>query len=141
MSSAHVSDGGLLVAGGAAFGLLALTGHGPIGVVRICPPKVHAALDVVVALCLALAPIIPALRPDATGILIAEFAAVGWLRLTTLTRFTRPVATTAAAAPTPAAEPSPPSSLGTSAQAAIDAGARRLGKEAERARRAWRRHG
>jgi hypothetical protein len=129
MSSAHVTDGGLLVAGGAAFGLLALTGHGPTGVVRVCPPKVHAVLDVVVALCLALAPIIPALRPDATGILIAEFAAVGWLRLTTLTSFTRPVRAAAATAPPP------------SAQAAIDAGARRLGKEAGRARRAWRRHG
>jgi len=44
---------------------------------------------VTVALCLALAPILPALRPDVTGILLAEFAAVGWLRLSTLTDFSR----------------------------------------------------
>jgi hypothetical protein len=88
-SSVHVSDGGLLVGAGVAFGLLALTGPGPLAVRRVCPPRVHAVLDVVVALCLALAPILPSLRPDVTGILLAEFAAVGWLRLATLTDFSR----------------------------------------------------
>jgi hypothetical protein len=87
LSSAHVSGGALLVGAGIAFALLGATGPGPLSVVRLCPPRVHALLDVVVALCLALAPVLPALRPDATGIVVAEFAALGWLRLSTLTRF------------------------------------------------------
>ena len=88
-SSVHVSHGGLLVAGGIAFGLLAVTGPGPLALRRLCPPRLHAVLDVVVALGLAVAPVLPALRPDVTGILLAEFAAVGWLRLATLTDFSR----------------------------------------------------
>ncbi len=162
-TSIHVSGGGLLVAGGVAFGLLAATGRGPTGLVRVCPPRVHATLDIAVALCLALAPILPSLRPDLTGILVVEFAAVGWLRLATLTTFTRrardgrghrgPPAKTATAnaepGTTPAAVdaqrdapadrgPSAPS-LGDLAQSALHDGARRLGQEAGRARRVWRR--
>jgi hypothetical protein len=88
-SSVHVSNGTLLLWAGVAFGLLATTAPGPLVVRPLCPPKLHAVLDVVVALCLALAPILPSLRPDVSGILLAEFAAVGWLRLATLTDFSR----------------------------------------------------
>jgi hypothetical protein len=87
LGSVHVSGGALLVGAGIAFALLAATGPGPLSVARVCTPRLHAVLDVVVALCLALAPVLPAMRPDATGVVVAEFAAIGWLRLTTLTRF------------------------------------------------------
>ena len=89
MSSVHVSHAILLLWAGVAFGLLAMTGPGALAVRRVCPPKVHAVLDVAVALCLALGPILPSLRPDISGIVLAEFAAVGWLRLATLTDFSR----------------------------------------------------
>ncbi|HYA67934.1 MAG TPA: hypothetical protein VED63_04285 [Acidimicrobiales bacterium] len=146
VTSVHVAGGGLLVAGGIAFGLLAATGRGPTGVAPVCPPRLHAALDVVVALCLALAPILPALRPDLTGILTVEFAAVGWLRVTTLTSFTRrtPVTTPdgqavpppgRTAGDTDATAPAPRSS----SRSAILGGARHLGRGAGRARRAWKR--
>jgi hypothetical protein len=108
-------------------------------VVRICPPKLHALLDVVVALCLALAPIVPVLRPDVTGILLAEFAAVGWLRVTTLTRYSvraRHAPEPDAPAQRQSAAPRQPAQ----AQSVIDAGARRLGRGTARARRAWRAH-
>ena len=117
------------MAGGLAFGVLAATGRGPTGIVRVCPPRLHATLDVVVAACLALAPVLPALRPDVTGIIVIEFAAVGWIRLTTLTAFTprRTLVPPSAAAPGPAVP------------SAVRHGARRLGQGAGRARRAWRR--
>jgi len=128
-TSVHVSGGGLLVAGGLAFGILAATGRGPTGVVRVCPPRLHAAFDLIVAAGLALAPILPALRPDVTGIIVIEFAAVGWIRLTTLTAFT----------PRRAGEAPSGSVPGPVAPSAVRHGARRLGQGAGRARRAWRR--
>lgn len=143
VSSVHVGGGGLLVAGGIAFGLLAATGRGPTGVVPVCGPRLHATLDVAVALCLALAPILPALRPDLTGIITVEFAAVGWLRVTTLTAFTRRRSVTApepkTGTPTGAPDATTASTLRSPSRSAMLGGARRLGREAGRVRRVWRR--
>jgi hypothetical protein len=83
--SLHVDRGGLLVAGTAAFALLAITANGPLGVVRVVPRRLHVYAVCVVAVVLALAPILPQIRPDVSGIIIIEFAAVGLFRLATLT--------------------------------------------------------
>jgi hypothetical protein len=79
----------LLLGAAGAFALLAVTARGPLGLVRICGLRLHATLDIVVAVALAAAPILPALRPDITGILVVEVAAVAWVRLATLTRYRR----------------------------------------------------
>jgi hypothetical protein len=106
----------LLVAAG-AFAALAVTARGPLGLVRICGPRLHATLDIVVALAVAAAPILPALRPDITGILVVEVAALAWVRLATLTRYTRmPAAAGPAGAGAGAgdtAPASPPTAQGT----------------------------
>ncbi len=86
----HVGHSGVLLAGAGAFALLALTARGTLGVVRVCGPRLHAVLDVTVAIALAAAPALPALRPDVSGIVVVEVAAVAWLRLATLTRYRRP---------------------------------------------------
>lgn len=75
-----------------AFALLAVTARAPLGLARVCGPRLHATLDVVVAVAVAAAPILPALRPDITGIAAVEVAALAWLRLSTLTRYSRPPA-------------------------------------------------
>jgi len=62
-------------------------------VVRVCGPRLHAGLDVTVALAVATAPAVAALRPDVAGIVVVEVAALAWLRMATLTRYRRPVAT------------------------------------------------
>ena len=80
---------GLLLAAAGAFALLAVTARGPLGLARVCGPRLHATLDIVVALAVAAAPLVPALRPDITGIVVVEVAAVAWVRLATLTRYTR----------------------------------------------------
>jgi hypothetical protein len=148
LTSVHVAGGGLLVVGGIAFGLLAATGRGPTGIVRVCPPRLHATLDVVVALGLAIAPVLPSLRPDISGILVIEFAAVGWIRLTTLTSFTRRApdaprevsgAKTSRAPARERADTTTAPALGAASRSALLGGARRLGREAGRARRAWKR--
>ncbi len=87
--SVHIAHSGLLLAAAAAFALLALTARGPLGLARVCGPRLHATLDIVVALAVAAAPIVPALRPDITGIVVVEVAALAWVRLATLTRYTR----------------------------------------------------
>ena len=84
--SLHVGHGGLLVAGGAALALLAVTAKGPLGILRICGRRLHLVLVMTVAALLAVAPIVPALRPDIQGIIIVEFVGVGMIRLATLTR-------------------------------------------------------
>ena len=40
-------------------------------------------------MALAAAPIVPALRPNVTGILVVEVTALAWVRLATLTRYSR----------------------------------------------------
>jgi hypothetical protein len=83
--SLHVDRGGLLVAGTAVFALLAITANGPLGLVRVVPRRLHVYAVCVVAVVFALAPILPQIRPDASGIIIIEFGAVGLFRLATLT--------------------------------------------------------
>ncbi len=94
----HIGRSVLLVVGAAAFGALAVTAKGPLGLIRVCGPRVHAVLDVVVAVGLALAPLLPALRPDAAGIVVVEVVALAWLRMATLTRYRRPLPTPATGA-------------------------------------------
>jgi hypothetical protein len=83
--SVHVDNSGLMVAGALAFALLAITANGPLGIVRICRPWLHLTLVVSVAVVVALAPVVPALRPDIEGIIVIEFGALGLIRLATLT--------------------------------------------------------
>jgi hypothetical protein len=51
----------------------------------VVPRRIHVYAVCVVAVVLALSPILPQIRPDASGIIIIEFAAVGLFRLATLT--------------------------------------------------------
>ena len=88
--SVHIAHSGLLLAGAGAFALLAITARGPLGIARVCGPRLHATLDIAVAVALAAAPVFPAFRPDPTGRLVVEVAALAWLRMATLTRYTRP---------------------------------------------------
>jgi hypothetical protein len=88
--SVHVQDGGILVAAAIAFFVLAITAHGPLGIVRLCGQRLHLALAVAVAVVVALAPIIPAFRPDVEGIIVIEFGAVGLIRVATLTQTAEP---------------------------------------------------
>jgi hypothetical protein len=84
--SVHVSGGGLLVAAAVPFAALAVTAEGPLGLVRVCPPRLHIALVVGVAALVAAAPLFPVLRPDIQGIIVLEFGAIGLIRVATLTR-------------------------------------------------------
>jgi hypothetical protein len=52
-----------------------------------------------VAVAVAAAPILPALRPDITGIAAVEVAALAWVRLSTLTRYTRLTASSGGGTP------------------------------------------
>lgn len=164
--SVHIGHSDLLVAGGAIFGLLAVTARGPLGLVRICGPRLHAVLDVAAAVLLAGAPLVRPLRPGVLGIVVIELVAVAWLRVTMLTRYTSrarsvatdPVATT----PSPSvngdqegADTTPGSTLSAmrglgrmtagarnripEAKTTLDSGARQMGAHAGRLQRAWRR--
>ena len=84
--SVHVSNGGLLVAAAVAFAGLAVTARGPLGIVRICGERLHLVLVMATAGTVAVAPVIPALRPDIEGIIVLEFGAIGLMRLATFTR-------------------------------------------------------
>ena len=111
-----------------------MTAPGPLGLARVCSPRLHAGLDVAVALALALAPVAPALRPDLPGIVAAELAAMVWIRVAMLTRYRRPAGAPAAA--------DPPRGGGTETQDRLAHGARRAGRHAARhvgrVQRAWR---
>ncbi len=104
-SSVHVGHSGLLLAAAGAFALLAVTARAPLGLARLCGPRLHGTLDIVVALAVALAPILPVLRPDVAGIVVAETAALAWVRVATLTRYSsspvRGPAQTVSEKPTP----------------------------------------
>jgi hypothetical protein len=84
--AAHINRGRLLVVAGAAVAALALTAKGPFGVVRVCGRKLHAWLVTMAGVVIALAPILPGWRPGLQGLVVIEFAAVGLVRLSTLTR-------------------------------------------------------
>ncbi len=83
--SVHVSNSGVMVAAAVAFTGLAVTAHGPLGIIRVCRPWLHLTLLIALAALVALSPVVPALRPDIEGIIVLEFAAVGLIRLATLT--------------------------------------------------------
>jgi len=85
--SVHIGGSDLLLIGGIAFGLLALTARGPFGLLRLCPGPLHGILDVVVAVVLALSPLIGPLRSGIVSIVVIELVAVAWLRLSMLTRY------------------------------------------------------
>jgi hypothetical protein len=86
--SVRVSHGSVLVVGGGVFALLALTARGPLGILRICGPRLHVTLTIASSVVLALAPVVPAFRPDIQGIIVLEFVVVGVIRLATFTRVT-----------------------------------------------------
>jgi hypothetical protein len=85
--SVHIGRSDLLLTGGVIFGVLAVTARGPLGIVRVCGPRLHAVLDIVAAGFMAGAPLIGPLRPGAVGIVAAELSALAWVRLATLTRY------------------------------------------------------
>ena len=84
--SIHVANGGFLVVAGVADAGLAITAKGPLGIFRLCGQRLHMVLAMVVSTVIALAPLVPVLRPDIQGIIVLEFGAVGVFRLATLTR-------------------------------------------------------
>jgi hypothetical protein len=167
--SVHIGGSDLLLIGGIAFGLLALTARGPFGLLRLCPARLHGILDVVVAVALALSPLVRPLRPGIVSIVVIEVVAVAWLRVSMLTRYRPPASSAdsastdpaAAAAPSarpasaPADDPTPGPALGAirhlgrlsagarqrlpEAQGALESGARQLGTHSGRLQRAWRR--
>lgn len=84
--SVHVQGSGSLVASAIGLALLAALARGPLGLLRLCPQRLHVALAVTLAALAAASPVVPALRPDVEGIIVLEFAAVGVIRVATLTR-------------------------------------------------------
>ncbi|MHB1518334.1 MAG: hypothetical protein ACYCVN_04160 [Acidimicrobiales bacterium] len=84
--SLQVARSGLLVGAALALLIVALTADGPIGLVRICRPRLHIVLVSALGAVVALSPIVPVLRPDLEGIIVAVLGGVGLLRLATLTR-------------------------------------------------------
>ncbi len=84
--SVHVANGGLLIGGAIALFALAVTAQGPLGLFRICGQRLHLILAMALSVVIALAPLVPAIRPDIEGIIVVEFGAVGLFRVATLTR-------------------------------------------------------
>ena len=143
--SIHVGNPGLLVAAALAFFALAVTARGPLGIIRVCSQQLHLVLAMSVAAAVAVAPVVPVLRPDIEGIIVLEFGAVGLFRVCMLTRVApsspvppegtgrRPgptvidaTATVAGSRPArPASGPAPASSTGPSS---YDAAARWVGR-------------
>jgi hypothetical protein len=86
--SVHIGGNTLLVIAGATLGLLALTARGPLGLIRLCGPRLHAVLDVTAGVVLAFSPLVRPLRPGVVGIVVLELVVVAWLRISMLTRYT-----------------------------------------------------
>ncbi|HXQ58622.1 MAG TPA: hypothetical protein VN799_00945 [Acidimicrobiales bacterium] len=107
--SVHIGRSELLLTGGVIFGVLALTARGPLGIVRVCGPRLHAVLDIAAAGFIAVAPLVRPLRPGAVGIVVVELSALAWVRLATLTRYSvgRGGRSPARAAVAPTLAPSP----------------------------------
>jgi hypothetical protein len=133
----------------------------------VCGRHLHHVLDVCAGVLLALAPLARALRPGVVGIVLVELVAVAWLRVTTLTRYAAradspdaggSVDTSGAPMPT-GPMPTGPADAGPALSAirglgrmtagarrrlpdagvSLDSGARRMGAQAGRLQRAWRR--
>ncbi len=92
--SIHVSHGGVLIAGALLFFALAITADGPLGLARVCSRRLHLVLVIVASVLLCVASLLPGLRPDVEGLIVVGFAAVGLIRLATLTQ-SGPVAVSA----------------------------------------------
>lgn len=122
-----------LLGGAVAIAVLAAATKGPLGAIRALPRGAHRALDAVVGAGLALSPLSALHHLDVVGVLLAEGAALVVLRLAFITRYHAP-----------ARAPGRPSGLarvrttglvgriraavsGPAAEAALGAGARRLG--------------
>ena len=86
--SVHVSRGGLLVGGGVALFVLAVTADGPLGVVRVCGRRLHRILVMALAVVLAAGCAIAALRPDVEGLLVIGAAVIALLLLAARTTVT-----------------------------------------------------
>ena len=84
--SIHVSHGGVLIAGALLFFALAITADGPLGLARVCSQRLHLVLVIVASVLLGVASLLPGLRPDIEGLIVVGFAAVGLIRLATLTQ-------------------------------------------------------
>jgi hypothetical protein len=83
--SVHVAKGGVLAASGILLGLFALSLQAPLGVVRICSPRLHLVLIRVLTVAMAASVVVPATRSDLEGIVIILFAAVALIMLSTRT--------------------------------------------------------
>ena len=83
--SVHVGHGGLLIATGAALAALAVTADGPLGIDRICSQRLHYVLVVAVALASVVVAFLPAVAPDAEGVLMIVVAAAAMVFLVTRT--------------------------------------------------------
>lgn len=149
--SVHVGRGGILVAGGVVFGLLALTADGPLGVARVCGQRLHVVVVAGAALLLGALALVPALRPDVEGLLVIGGAviAIVFLATRTVTSAGRggrrrrrtgrgPVidATATVGPPTGSAPPSDPGADGDDADSAIRRAGRTTGAAAAAGKRA-----
>jgi hypothetical protein len=74
--SIHVGRGGILIACGVVLGLLAVFADGPLGAFRVCGQRLHVLLVAGAAIALGALAFVPALRPDAEGLLMIVVAAV-----------------------------------------------------------------
>lgn len=84
--SLHVTRAAVLLGAAAILAAISLTAKGPLGIVRLVGRPAHRALAVVVAAGMALAPLVPVLRPSVAGIAILELGAIGLVRVATLVR-------------------------------------------------------
>lgn len=86
--SVHVAKGGVLAASGILLGVLTLTLDAPLGVLRICGPRLHLLLIRTLAAFMAATVVLPASRSDLEGIAIMLFAPVALVLLSTRTAVT-----------------------------------------------------
>jgi hypothetical protein len=162
--SVHIGGSTLLLVAGIVLGVLAITAHGPLGLVRVCGPRLHAVLDIVAGVAFVLCPLVRPWRPDVIGIVAVELVAVAWLRMAMMTRYSaRPdpvghdvTEATVSDVVGPGTD-NVPTSAALSAmrglgrltanardklpdtKVTLDAGARTVGTQAGRLHRAWRR--
>jgi hypothetical protein len=83
--SVHVGHAGLLIALGAVLAALAVTADGPLGIDRICSQRLHCVLVVTVAVGSVVLAFLPAVGPDAEGVLMIVAAAAALVFLVTRT--------------------------------------------------------
>ena len=86
--SVHVAKGGVLAVSGILLGVLTLTLDAPLGVLRICSPRLHLLLIRTLAAFMAATVVLPASQSDLEGIAIMLFAPVALVMLSTRTAVT-----------------------------------------------------